>query len=225
MSNMFINDTYEKERKKLEKMLIMLDKVKDFSDNERPDLANDEAEKLVRAAQKFGLYTRKIPERTTFTDSKSFMDTVYKDTFHITIEITPENWLKITMPRLLPRENGSPWFIRKPLNAALEEFDRDYRSKHDGKRFFIESGVMIYNHRYDKNRPLQRLRDLDNYELNGTSDSIALYFLPDDSPQYCANFEMSEPADDDFTEIYLVPQCDFIKWLGNHHFSAEKLEI
>lgn len=216
MSLKFLSNTYDKESKKLLKMQHLLGSIKNYADNCRPDLMHDAVSQLVRAAQNFALYTRELPDNTTVMDPKAFLNAMYDDIFKIKVEVIAEKWLKITMPPLLPREIGTPRFIREPLNAKLKEFVNDYQREHDGKELFFENGVLIYMHYFNKNRPERQQHDLDNFEKNAVSDSIVFFFLPDDRPKYCAYVELSKPADDDFTEIFLIPQCDLILWLQNY---------
>ena len=45
------------------------------------------------------------------------------------------------------------------------------------------------------------------------SDIIALYVLHDDCPSVCSHFHCSAFGDSDRTEIYVVPEEDFVLWL------------
>lgn len=139
----FLDNTYDIQRKNLLKMLNLLDDLKKYADNGPITLAQDIKDKLVRAAQNFAMYTRELPNSIPTENPKAYLRSVYDDTFNITVEITPEGWLRIKMPPLLQRENGTPWFIREPLNAKLDEFYFNYEKEHGKKPPFFENGVMI----------------------------------------------------------------------------------
>jgi hypothetical protein len=210
----FIDNTYEEQHKKLKKMMRLFEKLKIYNDGCIAELIDDTESKLIRVAQGFAMYVRDLPEHSANMESKQFIEKIYEEVFDIKVEITPEGWVKVVLPALLPKRSlpQSTWFLREPLIAALGKYFDAYVHEHKSV-FRIEHGVMIFKHRYDKNRPAKRYRDLDNIETNAITDSIAFHTLPDDGPLNCFHFYMMEPADYDYTEVYVVQWEDFIKWL------------
>ena len=88
------------------------------------------------------------------------------------------------------------------------------------KRFFsgkepkkYEDAVLIYRHVYIEEYPERQKRDHDNIEVNMVSDIIALYVLRDDGPEICSHFYCSAMGDKERTEVYVVPQNEFSRWL------------
>ncbi len=88
------------------------------------------------------------------------------------------------------------------------------------KRFFTgkeprkyDGAVLIYRHVYTEECPERQKRDHDNIEVNMVSDIIAMYSLCDDGPEICSHFYCSALGDKERTEVYIVPQNEFSKWL------------
>jgi hypothetical protein len=73
--------------------------------------------------------------------------------------------------------------------------------------------VTIFRHVYDRERPERENRDHDNCETKAVLDIVALYVMYDDSPTRCKLYYSSAPGDVERTEVYVVPQDEFIDWL------------
>ena len=58
------------------------------------------------------------------------------------------------------------------------------------------------------------MRDHDNIEINMVSDIVAMYVMPDDGPAVCAHYYCSAAAEQERTEVYVVPKSDFPAWLS-----------
>jgi hypothetical protein len=109
---------------------------------------------------------------------------------------------------LLPKKGkGSSAYIGDPLYPAMKHFWRDkppVRYTHN---------VVVFRHVYDRERPERRYRDHDNTELGMVLDVVALYVMTDDSPLRCEHFYCSAPGSRERTEVYVVPQDEFMAWL------------
>lgn len=214
----FIDVTFPQQEKKLEKICKLFQKIGQYNQLGSLPLVQQEDLKLIKAAQDFAMYTRLLPANTADLKFNRTKAEIYKETFKIKVEITPEGWVKVTMPPLLSvRTYLSPWFLREPLNFALEEFFFNFQDEHDGRIFRIQRAIIIYKHRYNRNYPERRFRDLDNIELNAIKDSIAMFTMPDDNAKCCHIFSCMEPADDDFTEIFVIPQMDYGAWITQYY--------
>jgi hypothetical protein len=116
-------------------------------------------------------------------------------------------WRTLTL-RLLPKKDrGSPAYISDPLYPAMKRF---WRGKPPVRYPY---NVTIFRHVYDRERPERENRDHDNCELNSVVDIVALYVMYDDSPMRCKHYYCSAPGDVERTEVYVVPQDEFIDWL------------
>ena len=121
---------------------------------------------------------------------------------------TKEGWFSLRMPMLLPKkESGSAAYVRMLLLPALRRFFQGRQPLR------ISPCVLVYRHVYAKDRPDRALRDHDNIETNMASDCVALYAMEDDSPAACSHYECSAKGTEERTEIYVVPEGEFAKWL------------
>ena len=87
------------------------------------------------------------------------------------------------------------------------------------KAFFLDKPIrrfgkctVIFRHVYDRNNPKRAWRDHDNIEIKTVIDAIALFVMEDDSPHVCQHFYCSAEGDCDKTEVYVVPQEEFLMW-------------
>lgn len=214
----FIDVTFPQQEKKLEKICKLFQKIGQYNQLGSLPLVQQEDLKLIKAAQDFAMYTRLLPANTADLKFNRTKAEIYKETFKIKVEITPEGWVKVTMPPMLPNKSKlSPWFLREPLNFALEEFFFDFQDRHDGRIFRIQRAIIIFKHRYDRKFPERDYCDLDNIETAAIQDSIAMFTMPDDNAKCCHIFSCMEPADSEFTEIFVIPQTEFSAWLAQYY--------
>lgn len=146
-------------------------------------------------------------------NAKDIINNTIIEENNLNIEYTQEGWFYVKIPSLLPKkEKGDPSYIRTTLNVGM----KDFFSKNEKKKF--ESNVvMIFKHNYSKERTYREYRDHDNIELNSVVDMIALYVLIDDSPMKAKHFYCSAIEDTDSTEVFIIPQTDFKKWLTKYN--------
>ena len=74
---------------------------------------------------------------------------------------------------------------------------------------------------YDKNRKDRRKRDHENFEINMVSDTLALFALPDDGPDTCDHFYCSKEGNKECTEVYILPQKDFIEFYKTRVYKVD----
>lgn len=171
-------------------------------------ISNEQALKLENASEKLTLLARKLPVFTWQAGAKKEVENCIKQNFKTKIGFTKEGWFCIRMPFLLPKKNGgSVDYIRQNLYLTLAEF---FIYKNQPR---MQNVVLAYRHVYDKNRPSRKKRDHDNIEINMVSDTVALFTMKDDEATECRHFYMSAEGDVEQTEVYVVPQNDFRKWL------------
>ena len=164
--------------------------------------------RLARYSEQTALLTRKLPVYTGKPSAYQDVEDVVCSTVPVKISITKENWFYVNLPTLLPKkEMESRSYIRAYLYPALQRYFAD----HEPLRY--EDAVLIFRHVYDRKRPERRKRDHDNIEVNTVADAIALFVLTDDGPAVCSHYYCSAAADEDFTEVFVVPRRDFPLWL------------
>ena len=120
---------------------------------------------------------------------------------------TEEGWFCTVIPTLLPKKRKSSTdYIKEIMYAALEHFFINQPVRKFGKC------TIVFRHVYDRNNPKRAWRDHDNIEIKTVIDAIALFVMEDDSPHVCQHFYCSAEGDSDKTEVYVVPQNEFILW-------------
>ena len=120
---------------------------------------------------------------------------------------TEEGWFCALIPTLLPKKRKSSTdYIKEIMYASLERFFMNRPVQRFGKC------TIIFRHVYDRNNPSRAWRDHDNIEIKTVIDAIALFIMEDDSPHVCQHFYCSAEGNCDKTEVYVVPQDEFILW-------------
>jgi len=162
----------------------------------------DQSERLTNLA-------RVLPAYTGHPCAKKMMEDAILKVFPVEIGFTVEGWFCMRIPALLPKKNkGSADYITDPIYPAMKRF------WHGKPPVRYPYNVIVIRHVYDRDRPERQYRDHDNIELNRVVDIVALYVMVDDSPMRCRHYYCSAPGSTERTEVYVVPQDEFICWLG-----------
>jgi hypothetical protein len=171
--------------------------------------AYDAAFEAAEHAEKLTNLCREMPAYSGHPRARAMIEDAMLENFPMEIGFTAEGWYCVRIPALLPKKNkGSPAYISDPLYPAMKRF---WHGKPPARYSF---NVTIFRHVYDRERPERQYRDHDNIELNRVLDIVALYVMPDDSPMRCQHYYCSAPGSANRTEIYIVPQTEFIAWLA-----------
>ena len=164
---------------------------------------------IVEITEKMVSIARVLPAYTGNPQAKEDVEQIIKKNFPVGIGFTKQGWFSVRIPVLLPKkENGSAEYIRSSLYPAMMEFF----SNRNPVRF--SNCVLIFRHVYSKDRKDRRKRDHDNIEVNVVSDIIALYVMLDDAPTVCNHYYCSAEGTTDRTEVYVVPNSEFSKWIN-----------
>ena len=178
------------------------------------NISNDEFLKTALSiqvnAEKLCLKARLLPLRSGHPMAMEMVKDNISSAVNISIYPVFRNWMKITIPALLPKkETGGVEYIRDSLNEALNKY-----FKNKEKNIYSEPVILIFNHIYSKWYNGRRFRDHDNIEINAVADLITLNFLSDDNPTNCQHFQYTTEGEEDSTVIYLVPYSDFSFWVN-----------
>lgn len=132
-------------------------------------------------------------------------------TIAASVETSPEGWLVISLPVMLPRrsERDRSRFLEEPLRVAIMEYLRDKSAL----RF--RTCVMIYEHIYAASSR-KRVTDHDNLELKHCQDVLEAAFLTNDSAALCSVFQCSHWGETDSTKIWVLSPEQFPHWLESH---------
>ena len=169
--------------------------------------ANMLAFENYRHAEALALCYRAIPVYTGLPYAKKEVHRIMSEEVPFEIGYTDEGWFCVRFPRMLPKkEKGGVEYIRGQLYPALERFFQNEFPE----RF--KDCVIIYRHVYAEGFPDRKKRDHDNIETNEITDAIAVFVMTDDAPKYCQHHHCSVEGPQERTEVYVVPEKDFIKW-------------
>lgn len=194
---------------KLKQMSQQMENIRWMAENGRYEAALEHALRLEYNSERLTLLTRALPGYTGNPLAKAHVDKAIEEAVPVEIGYTEEGWFSLRLPLLLPKkESGSADYIRGCLYPAMRRFFKDKQPVH------YPDCVLIFRHVYSRDRPERQRRDHDNLEVNIVSDIVALYTMPDDSPGVCNHFYCSAAAEQERTEIYVVPKDDFQKWLA-----------
>lgn len=164
---------------------------------------------IEECAEQLTLAARTLPSYIGHPDAEAQVEAILKQEIPVEIGYTKEGWFSVRIPMLLPKKSkGSTDYIRSFLYPAM----RDFFVEKSPVRY--RETVLIYRHVYDRRRPERQMRDHDNIEINMVSDIVAMYVMPDDGPAVCAHYYCSAAAEQERTEVYVVPKGDFPTWLS-----------
>ena len=172
--------------------------------------ANNELFSLEKTSEKIVNISRNLPSAIFISDENSEeLDKQIVDTLKFSFSYLTNGGFYIKMFSLLPKKNGgNAIYVRASISLSLSEF-----FKNNKKVMITEPSTLVVKHNYDKTRPEKEYRDHDNIELNVIIDALAMNLLPDDSPLTLRHYYFSKPADEDSTEIFLIPNKNFIDFL------------
>ena len=166
---------------------------------------------IIACTERIAALARELPVSMGIQNAKEEVNEVVGRELKIIVEQTREGWLKVKLPFILPKkEKGSTAYLRDVLYCALQ----DYFSDREPVKF--DHSVIVVKHVYGKERKDRMRCDHDNFEINFITDAIALFALPDDSPEHCKMFCYSARGEKEHSCIYLVPEKDFIKYYSHY---------
>ena len=172
------------------------------------DKAYELSFEFVKTAEKITLLARTLPCYTGKPKASIEVENCIAEIVPIEIGFTKEGWFCVRIPKLLPKKGfGDVNYIRGILWPALREFFKEKSVMR------YDKSVLIYRHVYGPQYKKRYMRDHDNIETYMISDMVATYVLRDDCPYLCNNYDCTAEGGDERTEVYVVPQSEFIDWL------------
>ncbi len=175
--------------------------------------ANYYALKLINLSEKLCLSSRKIPHYIDCDSNDGYekieqINEQIANTWDIKICYTKQGWLQIILPIMLPKiKQHNAKVIALPLQIALKKF---FKNKDVDKKI---PSVICYCHVYSKDVSPSRHLDHDNIETKSITDIITDFVLYDDGPKFLNHYHCSAIGEYNHTEIFVVPQNEFIQWL------------
>ena len=199
---------FERLRNKEKTLRARIAAMEYYLDEEDRESYFQQALLIEECAEQLTLAARTLPSYIGHPDAEVQVEAILKQEIPVEIGYTKEGWFSVRIPMLLPKKSkGSTDYIRSFLYPAM----RDFFIEKPPVRY--REAVLIYRHVYDRRRPERQMRDHDNIEINMVSDIVAMYVMPDDGPAVCAHYYCSAAAEQERTEVYVVPKGDFPTWL------------
>ena len=200
---------FERLRNKEKTLRARIAAMEYYLDEEDRESYFQQALLIEECAEQLTLAARTLPSYIGHPDTEAQVEAILKQEIPVEIGYTREGWISVRFPMLLPKKSkGSTDYIRSFLYPAM----RDFFVEKPPVRY--REAVLIYRHVYDRRRPERQMRDHDNIEINMVSDIVAMYVMPDDGPAVCAHYYCSAAAEQERTEVYVVPKGDFPTWLS-----------
>ena len=200
---------FERLRNKEKTLRARIAAMEYYLDEEDRESYFQQALLIEECAEQLTLAARTLPSYIGHPDAEGHVEAILKQEIPVEIGYTKEGWFSVRIPMLLPKKSkGSTDYIRSFLYPAM----RDFFIEKPPVRY--REAVLIYRHVYDRRRPERQMRDHDNIEINMVSDIVAMYVMPDDGPAVCAHYYCSAAAEQERTEVYVVPKGDFPTWLS-----------
>ena len=200
---------FERLRNKEKTLRARIAAMEYYLDEEDRESYFQQALLIEECAEQITLAARTLPSYIGHPDAKAQVEAILKQEIPVEIGYTKEGWFSVRIPMLLPKKSkGSTDYIRSFLYPAM----RDFFIEKPPVRY--REALLIYRHVYDRRRPERQMRDHDNIEINMVSDIVAMYVMPDDGPAVCAHYYCSAAAEQERTEVYVVPKGDFPTWLS-----------
>ena len=165
-----------------------------------------------------------LPAFTGDSEADKLVEEVLREEIPIDIGYTKEGWFLMRMPLLLPKKETGKGDV-KHLRAILgASFKQAFAAELDTVKF--RECTIIYRHVYAAGFPDRKKRDHDNIETNEITDAIALFVMTDDAPKCCQHHHCSAAGPVERTEVYVVPEKDFIKWYeASKNFPSEGVKL
>lgn len=200
---------FERLRNKEKTLRARIAAMEYYIDEEDRESYFQQALLIEECAEQLTLAARTLPSYIGHPDAEGQVEAILKQEIPVEIGYTKEGWFSVRIPMLLPKKSkGSTDYIRSFLYPAM----RDFFVEKPPVRY--REAVLIYRHVYDRRRPERQMRDHDNIEINMVSDIVAMYVMLDDGPAVCAHYYCSAAAEQERTEVYVVPKGDFPTWLS-----------
>ncbi len=180
--------------------------------------AYENALELERLSESCTLYARELPCEFGVPNAVGCVEMIIRDSVLCDIGFTDEGWFRLSIPILLPKKSrkGTVDYIRGTLYPPMTDFFRTNPVKR------LDDCVIVFRHVYDRNTPEKRRRDHDNIEIKQVTDIVAWFTMTDDGPGVCSHFYCSAEGERNKTEVYVVPGCDFPKWLAKYRNDTRK---
>lgn len=211
-----------KEKRYLKRLTALHQEKTALYQNKQHQEFYEKAMESESVGENYILTLRSVPVATGRPSASMDVEMVMEKEIPVEMGFTEEGWFQMRMPLLLPKKDrGGAQYIRGFLYPAMMRF-----MKGDHRAIRYKNCILIYRHVYTRSYEERKYRDHDNIELNMVTDTVAVRVMADDSPMLCRHYYCSAVGDTERTELYVIPRCDFFKWLEmEDHIPEEGLKV
>ena len=178
-----------------------------YSDTYREQLLLDAVQSAENAAIQLRQYAAAVLEPVQTVPGDAFSDSSQA----AVVEITPEGWLAVSLPGMMPRRDDAD--RSRFLAGLLRDAIRRTFPEHDQPKFC--ACVLVYEHIYDISHS-RRFIDHDNLEPKHCQDVLEAAFLTNDTAALCSAFQCSHRGEQDGTRIWILLPEQFPEWLKSY---------
>lgn len=197
--------------KRSNNLIRLAEAIKEEQFNLDSDDCFGKAMKTASEAEKLAVVARQLPYTSGNVKASRAADMMLADVVGAEIGYTSEQWFSIRLPMLLPKKEKA---TREYMNGLIYPILQNYFGCGKFRSPKFDKCVIIYRHVYAYDRPERLYRDHDNIEVNQITDALAMYVMRDDGPTLCSHYHCMARAPENRTEVYVIPQKDFVKWLS-----------
>jgi hypothetical protein len=162
---------------------------------------------VVKMSEKSACNLRELVSRYGYPEEQEELEQIVLGSHPVDIGFTEEGWFVVRMdPLAKTKALASKQYIRGIIAPAMRKF---FAGKPNVR---YPKCVLIFRHVYDRNFPVRHMRDYDNVEVKQVTDVVAMYVMVDDNPVNCRTYHCCAVGNCCRTEVYVVPQDEFIQW-------------
>lgn len=169
--------------------------------------------KAISSEEKYVNSIRNLPHETFLSNAQHELVKNYETIYGLKLNKMPAGY-HLTIPLLLPKkEKESATYIRTILQSFMQEII--------GTGNIIEPLnepiTLIFVHEYDRNKKVTEWRDHSNIEINVVEDVLNMYLFKDDTGYYCRHMYLSQAAECNATQIYVLKNKYVQQFLKNFY--------
>lgn len=205
-------------RKSLKNMNTRIDNICSLLDDKEYERVYDACLETGTQIEKIGNKFKLLPSYFGDKDNISKI----KETYETRLEFTyVDGYMKIILPELLPKRLKYDTSKRKIVNRVNYDSIRagyfeSFRKEFATGRMPVYSGRVVA-HIVNYFTSEVEVNDADNLDPKIIIDTICTFLLEDDSMIYCSLFEEYGIADIPHTEVTVIPESTWIKYLTGQH--------
>lgn len=212
--NMSIEKKIISVQNSLSSQIKQLDNIKAYLKNDKEFLINDVLQKSIINIEKDVFSLRNlygfISNLNSFNITKNENYIQIPNNFDIEINKNDYGY-HISLPLTLPKYGEK---YKSLLVANLMNKLRIFNQQNPILKY--NKAVFVFINNISNNVSENKIRDNDNYEYKDIVNTLAFWFLPDDSYKCCNIYNGTKISNKNSTEIYIIPTNNFADFYKNN---------